>query len=60
LAWNRRIAALLPRAARLPFWRLSLIVSDGFWFNTAKFRRVYRGPLRPLERGLEDVVSTRT
>jgi nucleoside-diphosphate-sugar epimerase len=60
LAWNRRIAALLPRAARLPFWRLSLIVSDGFWFNTTKFRRVYRGPLRPLERGLEDVVSTRT
>ena len=58
LAWSRRVAALLPRAARLPFWRLSLIVSDGFWFNTTKFRRVYRGSLRPLERGLEDVVPT--
>jgi nucleoside-diphosphate-sugar epimerase len=57
LAWNRRVAALLPRAARLPFWRLSLIVSDGFWFDTSKFRRVYREPLRPLERGLEDVVQ---
>jgi nucleoside-diphosphate-sugar epimerase len=59
LAWNRRLAALLPRAARLPFWRLSLIVSDGFWFNTTKFRRVYREPLRPLERGLEDIVPNR-
>jgi nucleoside-diphosphate-sugar epimerase len=58
LAWNRRVAALMPRAARLPFWRLSLIVSDGFWFDTSKFRRVYREPLRPLERGLEDVVPT--
>jgi len=56
LVWNGRVAALLPRFARLPFWRLSLIVSDGFWFDTAKFRRAYREPLRPLERGLEDTV----
>jgi nucleoside-diphosphate-sugar epimerase len=59
LAWNRRLAALLPRFARLPFWRLSLIVSDGFWFNTTKFRRVYREPLRPLDSGLEDIIPKR-
>jgi nucleoside-diphosphate-sugar epimerase len=59
LAWNRRLAALLPRAARLPFWRLSLIVSDGFWFDTTKFRRVYGEPLRPLDRGLEDIIPKR-
>jgi nucleoside-diphosphate-sugar epimerase len=58
LAWNRSLATLMPRVARLPFWRLSLIVSDGFWFDTAKFRGVYREPLRSLERGLADVVST--
>ena len=58
LAWNRSIATLMPRASRLAFWRLSLIVSDGFWFDTTKFRRVYREPLRALERGLEDVVPT--
>jgi nucleoside-diphosphate-sugar epimerase len=57
LVWNRGISGMLPRFARLPFWRLSLIVSDGFWFDTTKFRRVYRGPLRPLAQGLEEVTA---
>ncbi|HKB10944.1 MAG TPA: NAD-dependent epimerase/dehydratase family protein [Vicinamibacterales bacterium] len=59
VVWNRTAPALLPRSAQLPFWRLSLIVSDGFWFDTTKFRRVYEGPLRNLDRGLEDVVPPR-
>jgi nucleoside-diphosphate-sugar epimerase len=59
LAWNKRIAATLPQFARLHFWRLSLIVSDGFWFDTTKFRGVYREPIRALDRGLEDVVVNR-
>ena len=41
-----------PRFARVPFWRLSLIVSDGFWFDTTKLRRVYHNPLRNIEEGL--------
>ena len=56
VVWNRAVAATLPRVARLSFWRLSLIVSDGFWFNTAKFRRVYTKPIRALEEGLKDTV----
>ena len=58
LVWNRWIQAAMPRRARLPFWRLSLIVSDGFWFDTAKFRGVYRKPLRGLEEGLADTIIT--
>ncbi|HJZ75801.1 MAG TPA: NAD(P)-dependent oxidoreductase [Vicinamibacterales bacterium] len=57
LVWNKSVAAMLPRSAQLPFWRLSLIVSDGFWFDTAKFRRIYRAPLRDLEHGLADVMG---
>ena len=59
VVWNRAVPAVLPRSAQLPFWRLSLIVSDGFWFDTAKFRRIYRGPLRTLDRGLDDIIPAR-
>jgi len=52
LVWNRAVRAVVPASARLTFWRLSLILSDGFWFDTAKFRRAYRQPLRSLEQGL--------
>jgi hypothetical protein len=44
LVWNRTVQAAVPRFARVPIWRLSLMVSDGFWFETAKFRSV-RKPL---------------
>jgi len=56
IVWSRAAAAALPSFARLSFWRLSLIVSDGFWFDTAKFRRVYTQPIRALEEGLEDTI----
>ncbi len=52
MVWNRTASRLMPPAARLGFWRLSLIVSDGFWFDTTKFRRAYIKPLKTLEQGL--------
>lgn len=58
IVWNRTAAAAMPRALRLPFWRLSLIISDGFWFDTAKLRRVYHRPIRPLEQGLAETLRT--
>jgi nucleoside-diphosphate-sugar epimerase len=57
LLWNRIVWAAMPRPARVTFWRLSLIVSDGFWFDTTKLRRVYRKPLRPIEEGLAELVG---
>lgn len=57
IVWSRAIGAAIPAGARLPFWRLSLIVSDGFWFDTTKFRRIYRKPLKTLEEGLGDTVE---
>ena len=58
--WSPHIAAAMPSFARLAFWRLSLIVSDGFWFDTIKFRRVYPDPIRPLEQGLDDILPNRS
>src|SRR5205823_1513396 len=57
IVWNPTLRGVIPRSARLSFWRLSLIVSDGFWFDTAKFRSVYRKPIRNLEEGLVDTIS---
>jgi nucleoside-diphosphate-sugar epimerase len=56
VVWNRAVAAALPRSMRLSFWRLSLIISDGFWFDTAKLRRLYKAPIRNLEQGLADTL----
>jgi UDP-glucose 4-epimerase len=57
IVWNHAIQPAIPSGARLPFWRLSLIVSDGFWFDTTKFRNAYRKPLKRLEEGLVDTLS---
>jgi len=58
IVWNRAIAAMVPAAGRLAFWRLSLIISDGFWFDTTKFRRVYTRPLKTLPEGLRSLIET--
>jgi UDP-glucose 4-epimerase len=55
IAWSSVLWAIVPGFARVSFWRLSLIVSDGFWFDAGKFRRVYRRPLRSLEEGLAEM-----
>ena len=52
IVWNRTIQSTVPSSGRLAFWRLSLIISDGFWFDTTKFRRVYTKPLKNLGEGL--------
>jgi UDP-glucose 4-epimerase len=52
IIWNRTIQSAVPSSGRLAFWRLSLIISDGFWFDTTKFRRIYTKPLKTLEEGL--------
>ena len=56
VVWNRAVAATLPRSLQLSFWRLSLIISDGFWFDTTKLRRFYKAPIRNLEQGLADTL----
>lgn len=55
IVWNRAIGAMIPAAGRLAFWRLSLIISDGFWFDTTKLRRVYTKPLKNLSEGLRSL-----
>ena len=58
IVWNRTIQGVVPSFGRLAFWRLSLIISDGFWFDTTKFRRVYTKPLKTLEEGMESLTAS--
>jgi nucleoside-diphosphate-sugar epimerase len=58
VVWNRTIARVLPGFTQLSFWRLSLIISDGFWFDTAKFRRTSTMPMRTLDEGLADTLRS--
>lgn len=57
IAWNRMIRALIPRFATVMFWRLSLIVDHGFWFDTRKLRSVYTRPLLDLTAGLAETAT---
>jgi hypothetical protein len=56
IVWSPTFGRLMPRAGRLSFWRLSLIVSDGFWFDASKFVRAYPKRLRTLEEALPDLL----
>ena len=58
MVWNKAVDRVIPPPARLAFWRLSLIVSDGFWFDTSKFRHAYDKPLKTVEEGLFDILPS--
>ncbi|MBI5201226.1 MAG: NAD(P)-dependent oxidoreductase [Elusimicrobia bacterium] len=58
-AWSPLLRTCAPASARLAAWRVSLMVSDGFWFDPSKFRAVYRKPMRALEDGLRELAVTR-
>jgi UDP-glucose 4-epimerase len=52
LAWSRAVQAFVPRFAFAAYWRLSLMVDDGFWMDASRFRRAYTKPIRTLREGL--------
>jgi len=58
VAWNRTIGLVVPPFARTAFWRFSFIVDDGLWFDTSKFRAIYRAPLVQLPDGLSTMKGT--
>jgi hypothetical protein len=43
--------------AQTTFWRLTLMIDDGFWFNTQKLQSVWSEPARSLAEGLAEMVK---
>src|SRR4029077_6387186 len=37
VAWNPVVKALVPRRAHVTYWRLTLVVDNGFWYDASKF-----------------------
>ena len=50
--WNPIVKALVPRRAHVTYWRLTLVVDDGFWYDASKFLRQNTLPLVKLPEGL--------
>ncbi len=58
VACNRLLYALTPKGMRLSLWRLSLIVDDGFWFDTRKLQGVWKAPAKDLDEGLVEMLAS--
>ena len=56
-ACNRVLFVLTPGRLKLPLWRLSLIVDDGFWFDTTKLQSVWRQPPKDLDASLAEILK---
>jgi nucleoside-diphosphate-sugar epimerase len=60
IAWNRPLLAVMSRMPNqlwLPFWRLGLIADDGFWYDTARLREIYREPIMTVPEGLRQMLE---
>jgi nucleoside-diphosphate-sugar epimerase len=52
LVWLPPVPHLVPARAAVSFWRLTLIVDDGFWFDSRKFLAACPMRITPLTDGL--------
>jgi len=57
LAWNPIVRSLVPRRAHVTYWRLTLVLDDGFWFDARKFLAQNPIPLVKLPEGLRRVLQ---
>ncbi len=57
LAWSRSVQMFGATMAQTTFWRLTLMVDDGFWFDTQKLQTVWSEPTRNLAEGLAEMVK---
>ena len=48
---------LISLVAQTTAWRLTLILDDGFWFDTAKLQSVWSHPPKDLVEGLMEMLK---
>jgi nucleoside-diphosphate-sugar epimerase len=58
VAWHPLVGALVPRRLHVTYWRLTLVVDDGFWYDARKFLSQNRLPLVMLPEGLRRTLNT--
>lgn len=52
IAWNPLVRRAMPQAVFVAYWRLTLIIDDGFWCDPAKLLALYNDPVVLLLEGL--------
>jgi len=52
IAWNPLVRKAMPQAVFVAYWRLTLIIDDGFWCDPAKLLALYNDPVVLLLEGL--------
>jgi len=57
--WSAPVRALVPKSAALVYWRLSLIVDHGFWFDTRKLQSVWSKPPRDVDAAIREMLAAR-
>jgi nucleoside-diphosphate-sugar epimerase len=57
--WSGAARAIVPASAEQFYWRVTLIVDHGFWFDTAKLQRAWPGPYRDLDEGIREMLASR-
>lgn len=57
VAWSRSVQLAGAVLAQTTFWRLTLMVDDGFWFDTTKLQAVWTDAPKDLLEGLAEMVK---
>ncbi len=57
VAWSPLVRSLVPRRAHVTYWRLTLVVDDGFWFDARKFLSQNTLPLVGIREGLRRTIE---
>ncbi len=57
VVWSPVIGAMIPRSLHVTYWRLTLVVDDGFWYDARKFLSQNRLPLVKLPEGLRRTLA---
>ncbi|HEX9365718.1 MAG TPA: NAD-dependent epimerase/dehydratase family protein [Vicinamibacterales bacterium] len=57
VAWSPVVRALVPRRAHVTYWRLTLVVDDGFWYDARKFLAQNTRPLVQIREGLQRTIA---
>lgn len=60
ILWAPVVRALVPRRAHVTYWRLTLVVDDGFWYDARKFLAENALPLVPIREGLRRTIAAST
>jgi UDP-glucose 4-epimerase len=57
IAWSRSTRLLGTVVAQTTFWRLTLMLDDGFWFDTQKLQAVWTQPPKDVAQGLAEMLK---